>query len=65
MASETKRIFCSYHTSARVREAAKFTRKEKRMQKPFVTIAMPCLNEHPIWIDALEAIAREEGHGWL
>ena len=27
--------------------------------------AMPCLNEHPIWIDALEAIAREEGHGWL
>jgi ferrochelatase len=27
--------------------------------------AIPCLNEHPKWIDALEQIVREEGHGWL
>jgi ferrochelatase len=27
--------------------------------------AVPCLNAHPRWIDALEALAREEGQGWL
>lgn len=27
--------------------------------------ACPCLNEHPAWIDALETIVREEGHGWI
>lgn len=27
--------------------------------------AVPCLNEHPKWIDALEAIVRHEGQGWL
>ncbi|MBL8868054.1 MAG: ferrochelatase [Planctomycetia bacterium] len=27
--------------------------------------AIPCLNEHPKWIDALEAIVRAEGQGWL
>jgi ferrochelatase len=27
--------------------------------------ACPCLNDHPKWIDALEAILREEGRGWL
>jgi ferrochelatase len=27
--------------------------------------ACPCLNDHPKWIDALEAILREEGQGWL
>lgn len=27
--------------------------------------AIPCLNEHPKWIDALEAIVRSEGQGWL
>jgi protoporphyrin/coproporphyrin ferrochelatase len=27
--------------------------------------AVPCLNEHPQWIDALEAILRHEGQGWL
>ncbi|QEL20178.1 ferrochelatase [Limnoglobus roseus] len=26
---------------------------------------VPCLNEHPKWIDALEQIFREEGQGWL
>jgi protoporphyrin/coproporphyrin ferrochelatase len=25
----------------------------------------PCLNDHPKWIDALETIVREEGHGWV
>jgi ferrochelatase len=25
----------------------------------------PCLNEHPAWIDCLEALVREEGQGWL
>jgi ferrochelatase len=25
----------------------------------------PCLNDHPKWIDALEAIVRENGAGWL
>lgn len=25
----------------------------------------PCLNDHPKWIDALEAIVREEGAGWV
>jgi ferrochelatase len=25
----------------------------------------PCLNDHPAWIDALVAIIREEGQGWL
>jgi ferrochelatase len=24
-----------------------------------------CLNDHPRWIDALEQIIRQEGHGWL
>jgi ferrochelatase len=27
--------------------------------------ACPCLNDHPAWIDAMEAIVREEGQGWL
>jgi len=27
--------------------------------------ACPCLNDHPKWIDALEAILREEGRGWI
>ena len=27
--------------------------------------AVPCLNEHPKWIDAIEKIVRNEGHGWL
>ncbi len=27
--------------------------------------AIPCLNEHPKWIDALEQIVREEACGWL
>jgi ferrochelatase len=27
--------------------------------------ACPCLNEHPAWIDCLETLVREEGHGWL
>jgi ferrochelatase len=27
--------------------------------------AIPCLNEHPKWIEALENIVREEGQGWL
>jgi ferrochelatase len=27
--------------------------------------AIPCLNEHPKWIDALEAIVRRDGQGWL
>ena len=26
--------------------------------------AIPCLNEHPQWIDALERILRDEGAGW-
>jgi ferrochelatase len=25
----------------------------------------PCLNDHPVWIEALTAIIREEGQGWL
>ena len=27
--------------------------------------ALPCLNTHPKWIDAMEQIVREEGRGWL
>jgi protoporphyrin/coproporphyrin ferrochelatase len=27
--------------------------------------AIACLNEHPLWIDAMEQIVREEGQGWL
>ncbi|MFO0851285.1 MAG: ferrochelatase [Gemmataceae bacterium] len=27
--------------------------------------AVPCLNDHPKWIDALAALVREEGQGWL
>lgn len=27
--------------------------------------AIPCLNDHAKWIDALEAIVRNEGQGWL
>lgn len=27
--------------------------------------AVPCLNDHPRWIDALEALVRTEGHGWV
>jgi ferrochelatase len=27
--------------------------------------AMPCLNDHPKWIDAMEAIVREEATGWV
>jgi protoporphyrin/coproporphyrin ferrochelatase len=27
--------------------------------------ACPCLNDHPAWIDAMNAIVREEGQGWL
>ncbi|HET6572558.1 MAG TPA: ferrochelatase [Fimbriiglobus sp.] len=27
--------------------------------------AVPCLNDHPRWISALETIVREEGRGWL
>jgi protoporphyrin/coproporphyrin ferrochelatase len=27
--------------------------------------SVPCLNDHPKWIDALEQIIRAEGHGWL
>lgn len=26
---------------------------------------VPCLNDHPAWIDAMERLLREEGHGWL
>lgn len=25
----------------------------------------PCLNDHPAWIDCLEALVRQEGQGWL
>jgi ferrochelatase len=25
----------------------------------------PCLNDHPLWIDAMEKILREEGQGWI
>jgi protoporphyrin/coproporphyrin ferrochelatase len=28
-------------------------------------IPCQCLNDHPIWIDAMETILREEGQGWL
>jgi ferrochelatase len=24
-----------------------------------------CLNDNPVWIDAMARIVREEGHGWL
>ena len=27
--------------------------------------ACPCLNDHPAWIEAMDAIVREEGQGWL
>ena len=27
--------------------------------------ACPCLNDHPKWIDALEAILRDESRGWI
>jgi len=27
--------------------------------------AVPCLNDHPRWIDALENLVRTEGHGWV
>jgi ferrochelatase len=27
--------------------------------------ACPCLNDHPLWIDALRTIVTEEGQGWL
>ncbi len=27
--------------------------------------AIPCLNEHPHWIDAMEEIIRREGQGWI
>jgi ferrochelatase len=27
--------------------------------------ACPCLNDHPAWIEAMEAIVRQEGQGWL
>lgn len=27
--------------------------------------AIPCLNDHPLWIDAMAQIVREEGQGWL
>jgi ferrochelatase len=27
--------------------------------------ACPCLNDHPRWIDAMEAMILEEGKGWL
>lgn len=27
--------------------------------------AVPCLNDHPRWIDALETLVRTEGHGWV
>jgi len=27
--------------------------------------AIPCLNDHPKWVDAMERIVREEGQGWL
>ncbi len=26
---------------------------------------VPCLNDHPAWIDAMEQIIREEGAGWI
>jgi ferrochelatase len=25
----------------------------------------PCLNEHPAWIEAMQAIVRDEGRGWI
>jgi ferrochelatase len=28
-------------------------------------VAVPCLNEHPVWIDAMTAIARRELSGWI
>ena len=27
--------------------------------------AVPCLNDHPRWIEAMARIVREEGQGWL
>jgi ferrochelatase len=27
--------------------------------------ACPCLNDHPAWIDAMQAMVAEEGRGWL
>ena len=27
--------------------------------------AVPCLNEHPKWIEAMAAVVRDEGRGWL
>jgi ferrochelatase len=27
--------------------------------------AIPCLNDHPLWIDAMATIIREEGTGWI
>jgi ferrochelatase len=27
--------------------------------------ACPCLNDHPVWIEAMRTIVREEGQGWL
>lgn len=27
--------------------------------------AIPCLNDHPKWIDAMEHLIRQEAHGWL
>jgi ferrochelatase len=27
--------------------------------------ACPCLNDHPAWIEALRALVRQEGQGWL
>ena len=27
--------------------------------------SVPCLNDHPKWIDALESLVREEGRGWV
>ncbi|OWK39052.1 ferrochelatase [Fimbriiglobus ruber] len=26
---------------------------------------IPCLNDHPKWIEAMAAIVRDEGHGWV
>jgi ferrochelatase len=28
-------------------------------------LAVPCLNDNPVWIDAMTTIIGEEGRGWL
>jgi len=28
-------------------------------------VAIPCLNEHPVWLDALATLAARELRGWI